>query len=229
MPKLDYAHIRFWIHLTSYRRDCISQRSSGCVVYISCNAQLKTVINKWQVKSQNIKCFSQWRCIMSFSSTYILSALQTQESWLYQFRLFPFLQQRCLFREAHHSSPSFWLVSKEFSANVVILPGLSNSKTDRWWESCSATPVQNIIFSCLLSDFLLVNVKNCPCSKTHSGGGIKQPANGLLRVEKLKPKDLAVKRWAISSVSRQPLTSLYWWGILFQYIWSMLRGRTKGF
>lgn len=80
MPKLEYAHIRFWIQLTSGRRDCVSQWSSGSVVFITCNAQLKIVINKWQVKSQNKKCFSQRRCIMSFSCTYILPALQTTQS-----------------------------------------------------------------------------------------------------------------------------------------------------
>lgn len=58
MPKLEYAHIRFWIQLTSARRDYILQWSSGCVVSVSCNAPLKIAINKWQVKSQNMKCFS---------------------------------------------------------------------------------------------------------------------------------------------------------------------------
>jgi len=69
-----------------------------------------------------------------FLYLYITCSTNNSESWLYLFRSFHFLQQRHLFREAHHSSSSFWLVSKEFSANAVILPGLSDSKADRWCQ-----------------------------------------------------------------------------------------------
>lgn len=51
----------------------------------------------------------------------------------------------------------------------------------------------------LLNDFLPVKVKHWPYSKIHSG--VKQPANGLLGVEKLNWKDFGVKGWDIFSVS----------------------------
>lgn len=61
------------------RRNCILQWSSGCAMCISCNAQLKIVMNKWQVKSQHIK-YSPMKMDHVFSSAYILFTLQTTQS-----------------------------------------------------------------------------------------------------------------------------------------------------
>lgn len=61
------------------RRNCILQWSSGCVMSISCSAQLRIVMNKWQVKSQHVKFFPM-KMYRVFSSAYILSAPQTTQS-----------------------------------------------------------------------------------------------------------------------------------------------------
>lgn len=82
MPKLEYSHKKFWIQLTSGKGDCVLQRSSGCVVSNTCNAQLKIVLNNWQVRSQNSECYPKPRDTVCFCQ-HMSCSTNNSESWLY--------------------------------------------------------------------------------------------------------------------------------------------------
>lgn len=97
-------------------------------------------------------------------------------------------------------TPHLHFVSEEFSALILKLLCLSTSEADVASGTLAQQPLsRTLTISYLLNDFLSVKVKHWPYSKTHSD--VKQPAKGLLGVEKLEWKDFGVKGWDILSVS----------------------------
>lgn len=126
MPKLEYSHIKFWIQLTSGKGNCVLQRSSGCVVSNTCNAQLKIVLNKWQVRSQN-SVLSQTKRYCVLLSTYELLYKQDRVLIIYSDYIHSFSKDTC---SEGLITPHLPFVSEEFSALTLNLLCLSNGKAD---------------------------------------------------------------------------------------------------